>query len=1102
MFQKSGKPKFSKVFLFLITAIFFAACSSPVLPSGDTSETLSGSGRAFTSSWTNAYFRGTANSWGTTAMELVGDNLWATTQDFTGDTSPRFKVDRFGDWNENYPTADFTVGQGEYYITFNDQSKVVTAELTENLIWDNAYFRGTPNSWAATPMAQISDFVWETTQDFDGQSNPRFKIDRFGDWAENYPTGDVMVPGGGLKTIQLNTATKAVTVTDAQSGTVATPVLTPAGGIITDTQKISAQTSTSGATIRYTLGGATPTSSSSIFPSEGLSLPLGSQVLKVRAFRSGWTDSAVTTGSYTVEEGQTGTLGSMHPTSGAFSPDTSVSWANANWPLGSHFVNGEGSDLEIAVYGRNATKVLLEVYSTNIGSDAQYDYWMEKGPDNIWRAKLNNVPGKTLYAFRVWGPNWPFDAAWTRGNSSAGFITDVDAAGNRYNPNKVVYDVYAKELSHDKETPEMFAAGENGGMYGTGGTDLDPDFTYTGPITGGVPISRRNVDTGKYAIKSVAFEDFTSYGTKPAIPEKSSVVYEAHARGITRHPSAAQLGDILQGINGFEAVQNVPDAYRGTYKGAGYIAPYLKALGYTAIELLPVHETANDINPDDNSGGNYWGYMTYGFFAPDRRYSYDKSLGGPTAEFKEMVKTFHENGMEVYIDVVYNHTGEGGTWEATGQVAEITGFRGFDNQDYYALVDGARQFFWESAGVGNNMDASTDVVKTLIKDSLRYWITEMGIDGFRFDLTPVLGRDSYPNYYYNPNAQLLVDIADMTTQYNVEMIAEAWDISTYAVGTFPWRWGEWNGRFRDAFRRFMKGDGNTGAFTDHFNGDYWNFNDQGGPQKSVNFIVAHDGFTLADLVSYNTKNNVNVTWPFGPSDGGNDSNEAWDSNGNQALRRQRIRNFYATQFMSRGVPMTVWGDEFARTQNGNNNPYNIDSVATWSNYWMIGSDSPQTVSTGAEGAYHDNIGTDANADGINNIFLFAQYVGQLRANDPTLQQDNYNISYAFHKANGFDLLGGNDRAVWVRIDSSSQGGKDYLVFVNMWTSQVDFRIPTPDPGKQWVRIVDTGSWAEYANNTWDPNDPSAYVPTGFSEYGGTGKSYGVGPWTVAIFREK
>ncbi len=821
-------------------------------------------------------------------------------------------------------------------------------------------------------------------------------------------------------------------------------------------------------------------------------------------------------------------IGENIPSSGPFSPvDTNegsagYGWSTKTWELGAHF---NGADLEIAVWSQNATRILLEFYNRKYYSatdaisglpspqdgqgHAVYDVWMEKGANNIWRAKITNVlqyeDEGLMYAFRAWGPNWPWDEHWTRGNSTEGYLLDVDADGNRYNPNKVLFDPYGLEMTHDKEDPALAAQSENGAMYGTGGATDSTSHAYSGTITtGGVSIDRRNVDTGRWAPKSYAIVDATSTGTKPNIAQKDAIIYEGHVRGMTMHPSSMHLTTIMSGIDGFSGLQNVPDGYRGTYKGLTYLIPYFKGLGINTIELLPVHETDNDDNPGGSPGGNFWGYMTYSFFAPDRRFSSDKSPGGPTKEFKEMVKAFHDAGLEIYLDVVYNHTGEGGNWDTSKMCAELTSFRGFDNQGYYALVSTDKTSFWETTGCGNNFDSSKEVVRDHIKDSLEYYTTTMGVDGFRFDLAPVLGRDSYPGYGFNSTASLLADIAAMTTTYSVEMIAEAWDIGTYQVGNFPNKWGEWNGRYRDGTRRYLKGTMEGMDYNSYFHGDYDNFNNQGGPHKSVNFIVAHDGFTLADLVSYSGKNNT-VGWPFGPSDGGNDNNDSWDSGGDQSLRRQRIRNFWVWQMFSRGVPMIVYGDEFARTQNGNNNPYNIDSVATWNNYEFIGRDSIQTAppqgtwdpvsTTGwAVMSYTDKIGTDGKTDSKNNLFLFAQAVMNLRKNDPALRQSDYLMGISYTKEDGTTNLGTTDRARMIRINGAGAGGSDYILCVNMWTETVNYTIPTAPSSKEWKRIIDTANWAEsntdsVGGNFWGAS--AATIAAGL---------YGVNSWSIVVLK--
>ena len=763
----------------------------------------------------------------------------------------------------------------------------------------------------------------------------------------------------------------------------------------------------------------------------------------------------------------------------------SYGWNSLDSKLGAII---SGSETTFAVYSKNATKMLLEIYETAYGEDAKYDYWMEKGADNIWRAKLRDVPAGTLYAFRAWGPNWKFNQNWKRGNSNEGYVKDYDLVGNRFNPNKVLFDPYAKEISHDKSNPTALGS-ENGGMYGTGSE------TYSGTL-------RRNFDTGKYAPKAVVIDDDTSFGVKPAIPQENAIIYEAHARGITKHPSSANLSAILSGFEGFENVVDIPAEYQGTYKGAGMLAPYLKALGVNTIELLPVHESDNDANPVDEPGGNYWAYMTYGYFAPDRRYSSDKSYGGPTREFKEMVKAFHDAGMEVYLDVVFNHSGEGGPWYGTKDnynTAELTFMRGLDNSTYYSLT-ADKKGYWETTGCGNNLQCDNAIVRNFILDSLTYWIDKMGVDGYRFDLAPVLGREkSGSEWVFRQNAKTINDIVALGNSKNAEMIAEAWDTQWpggYQVGNFPSGWGEWNGRYRDAMRNFV-GNGNWGQTGDYIYGDEANFKDQGGPHKSVNFIVAHDGFTLADLSSgygqAGNDYNKSMTWPFGPSDGGNGdgapSGFLANTTDEKASKRQANRNYTAIQMMSRGVPMIVWGDEFCRTQNGNNNPYNIDSVATWSNYNMINTDSPHSISTGGGGSYHNNFGTFKNAEDVNGNFVFMNYMLKLKAKEPALNQKNYSsVKYTYSSPSEYATSD-----VMIHIDGSAvSGGSDYILCMNMTGGEVKFALPKAASGKSWVRIVDTQSYFETELNCWNDETVDSVEISG---------QYGVAPWSVVILKE-
>jgi isoamylase len=791
--------------------------------------------------------------------------------------------------------------------------------------------------------------------------------------------------------------------------------------------------------------------------------------------------------------------GTNHPTDGRFSPVDEHEWCRLATPLGASF---DGHDVVFAVFSGRATRVLLEVYTEAQGQDARHEYFMQRNPeDRIWRARLARVPEGTLYAFRCWGPNWDFDPGWQRGDSSAGFSLDVDAAGNRFNPNKVLFDPYARELSHDKESPELLAQGLDDTLYGTGGE------SYRGR-------PRREIDTGRWAPKGVVLHDVPYAGCRPRLPAEKAIIYEAHVRGLSGHPSASELGSLLGGWEGFEDVVGVPPELRGTYAGAAYVAKYLARVGFTTVELLPVHETQNDTNPDARPGGNFWGYMTFAYFAPDRRHAYDKSPGGPTREFRAMVEAFHREGMEVYVDVVYNHTGEGGNFsrkDGAGRWVkdpDATGFvslGGLDAAEYYVRTsDGLLE---EGAtGCGNQLNFSSPTARALVLDSLTYWIEVMGVDGFRFDLAPVLGRlpgsrpplDRQSRRQFFNDHPLLIAIRDLGLEHEVEMIAEAWDLWGYEVGNFPQDWGEWNGHYRDTVRRFVLGQGNAQELAEVMNGDFSRFADQGGSQRSINLVVAHDGFTLMDLVSYAGKLNGSLAWPFGPSDGGTDDNLSSDHGGDHALRRQQLRNLWTILLFSRGVPMVVWGDEFGRTQNGNNNPWNVDSVATWNNYWMIATHAPNRVPTGGGGAYHDNFGLATSAADKNPLFVFVRFVLGLRRRSAALKQRGYgdlelgsgDVTYLFRREDGERPLEAWNRAVWVRIDGRALGEGDFLLLLNLFDGDVAFRVPEMDPGRRWVRIIDTASWAEPQYNHWDASQAATIVD-----------EYCVHAWSVVVLEE-
>ncbi|HMQ66948.1 MAG TPA: alpha-amylase family glycosyl hydrolase, partial [Arachnia sp.] len=545
-------------------------------------------------------------------------------------------------------------------------------------------------------------------------------------------------------------------------------------------------------------------------------------------------------------------------------------WAEADWPLGAH---PSAHGITFAVHAPAATRVQLEIYPEALGADASHTFLLAKGEDGVWRGNLQGLQLNALYAYRVWGPNWDWVDGWTPG-SDLGYVSDLDDDGNRFNPNKALFDPYAREVTHNVYTDLLVPFGVDDGVFGTGGDLID-----------GVP--RRLIDTGPWVPKGVVIADYTTVTAKPHVPPERSAIYEASIEQLTGHPSAARLSRLLLREPEFGAVGDIPAEYLGTYKGAGLMAPYLRALGFTTVELLPVHETNASEASRDVAKTNAWGYMTLAFFAPNRRYAHDKSWGGPTREFKEMVSAFHDEGLEVYLDVVYNHSAEGGNWNGDVETTGFVSLGGFATADYYQMT-GAKLLVDGATGTGNQLNYSSPVARQLVLDSLAYWADDVSVDGFRFDLATVLGRlpadaeaddwDRQKRFF--GDHPLLVSIAAFAEARHVEVIAEAWDLWGYEVGNFPRGWGEWNGRYRDAVRRFTKGDGNTFAFVDMFNGDYHHFHSSGGAQKTINFVDAHDGFTMADLVSYQTKVN-DQPYPFGPSDGGTDDNSSWDSGGSQ-----------------------------------------------------------------------------------------------------------------------------------------------------------------------------------------------------------------------------
>ncbi|MDO9192286.1 MAG: isoamylase [Undibacterium sp.] len=724
-------------------------------------------------------------------------------------------------------------------------------------------------------------------------------------------------------------------------------------------------------------------------------------------------------------------------------PYTNASAAINSMNLGAKY-DATKANISFKIYSSRASRIELSVYASAYGGQEVARYVLTKDASNIWSTNAVvsalqslGVTGPVYYGYRAWGPNWPYSTSWTKG-SSAGFISDVDAAGNRFNPNKLLTDPYALEISHDPTN----ASNADGTVFATGAT-------------------YRNIDSGTKASKGIVLAaDAQSIGTKPTRAQKDDIVYEVHVRGLTMNDTS------------------IAAAYRGTYMGAGLKAAYLASLGVTAVEFLPVQETQNDTNdviPNTDAGDNYWGYMTLNYFAPDRRFAYNKAAGGPTAEFKAMVKAFHDQGIKVYIDTVYNHTGEGGSWGGTDglTVYNLYSFRGLDNPTYYSLTSDKQQS-WDNTGVGGNYNTKNTVAQNLIVDSLAYWKNTLGVDGFRFDLASVLGNTCEHGCFnfdkMDANNALNRIVRDLTPRpaaggSGVDLIAEPWAIggNSYQVGGFPTGWSEWNGIFRDTLRKSQNKMGTEpitpGQLASRFSGSADLYQDDGRqPWQSVNFMVAHDGFTLKDLYSCNGKSNLQA-WPYGPSDGGEDNNISWDQNSVAQDQRKAARNGMAFTMLSAGTPMMTGGDEFLRGLNCNNNPYNLDSSANWLNYTLTADQS--------------------------NFKAFSQRLIAFRKAHPALRPLNFYSSVdnngnvmeqlRWFKPDGNVIDAGyfgdaNNRAMAYRIDGSEFGDTAAAIYVayNAWSGPVNFTLPWPGTGKTWYRVMDTSNWNEGANTVVAP----------------------------------
>jgi len=669
----------------------------------------------------------------------------------------------------------------------------------------------------------------------------------------------------------------------------------------------------------------------------------------------------------------------------------------------------DGNGVNFSVYSEGATKVELCLFDDPTSVQAR-TIPITECTGHIWHCYIPGIKVGQLYGFRVHGPYEP-------------------EQGLRFNPAKLLIDPYCKAMTGRVD----WSAPVFGYQLGTPHEDLRAD---EGDDAAAIP---------KSVVTTSAFD--WENDRPPCTPLDESIIYELHVKGFTAtHPE-------------------IPEEIRGTYAALAHpaILGYLTKLGVTAVELMPVHAFLDDKRLVDQGLSNYWGYNTISFFAPEARFSSAGSQGEQVGEFKGMVKALHRAGIEVILDVVYNHTAEG------NHLGPTVSFKGIDNATYYRLVPEQPRYYMDYTGTGNTLNMRHPQVLKLVMDSLRYWILDMHVDGFRFDLAAALAREL-------KDVDRLSAFFDIINQdpviSQVKLIAEPWDVGEggYQVGKFPPLWAEWNGCYRDAVRRYWKGDdGQLPELGYRLTGssDLYQ-NDSRNPTASINFVTAHDGFTLNDLVSYNEKHNeANLEEN---RDGSND-NHSWNHGaegptadpGVFALRERQRRNFLATLLLSQGVPMLCGGDELGRTQNGNNNAYALDNATSW---------------------------MDWNLDDTRRSLLdFTRYLIHLRREHPNLHrrkffQDRRIDPNGPHRAIG----GAMERDIlWLRPDGKEMAQKEwhagwvrciglllngrtldevnaigepivdetFLILLNPHHERVRFTLPPAHPGMAWNICIDT-----------------------------------------------
>ncbi|MRX46339.1 glycogen debranching protein GlgX [Pedobacter puniceum] len=665
------------------------------------------------------------------------------------------------------------------------------------------------------------------------------------------------------------------------------------------------------------------------------------------------------------------------------------------YPLGATW---DGKGVNFTLYADNATGVDLCLFNTTKDETESVKIRIKERTHQIWHCYVPDIEPGQLYGFRVYGPYEPEN-------------------GHRFNPHKLLIDPYAKAIAGTLQWHNALFAYQVG--------HEDEDFSFS------------EEDSAPYIPKAVVIDPAFDWedDKSPNTSMHKSIIYETHVKGFTmQHP-------------------DIPEEIRGTYKALAHEATiaYLTDLGITAVELMPVHHFVSDKNLQDQGLNNYWGYSTIGFFAPDVRYSSSGVLGQQVREFKEMVKALHKAGIEVILDVVYNHTAEG------NHLGPTLSFKGIDNCSYYRLTENPR-FYMDYTGTGNTLNARLPNVLRLIMDSLRYWITEMHVDGFRFDLASTLARELH-------EVQKLSSFFDIIHQDPIisqaKLIAEPWDVGEggYQVGKFPPGWAEWNGKYRDCIRDYWIGaDSMLGEFADRFTGSSDLYQDDyRKPTASINFITAHDGFTLHDLVSYNEKHNEangennqdgeshNRSWNCGAE--GNTDDEAIIT-----LRNQQKRNFLTTLFLSQGVPMIVAGDEFGRTQQGNNNAYCQDNEISWLNWDNMDHELQQfTASLIRLRKEHPTFcrrkwfqGMPVKGIGLEDIAWFLP---------EGTEMDDEHWQHDFARSLAVYLNGKGIRSL------SEQGEKiiddDFYVMFNAHHDTIIYHLPPDKYSKKWQKVLDT-----------------------------------------------